>query len=698
CIVLARTKMEPPPRRRDGYGEALAALFHDLGYTGELRGDTFEWLFGLPSLRIQAFLEWLQMAIKPRQSVAHVLDASDLLIFQQLLRGQHGGFLHGDSLEREEIACTGDAMEEALCGHVFRGDCLIGRPFASQKEESLDSLKLTNAQMEAEIDALERRVRRLSAKNDTLNKLVQRRTLEADDAARYHAQTQDHPAFEQRQPDAAPLELAGGLDDILHHLGSAADASPPAKTGSSQTTTAFKQFLYQQPLNTLRDEELRRLQQVRSAVATVSTGGSASANGKSDATSDHTHQTPKRHERNTSNAGPVWLHESDPAKLQLREQDVHIYNKCSIELSRLEKAFVVSERDALQSRVQLAAVECEWQHVRETQRLLYQQFQLMSRETLMSKQRELTQWLDQAQRELESLLTDVLPKVFEELAFLKTTMILIGNYEQKLWRQEHRFLHLRGLLETLELQSARIKLVHRLLDAESQDLQALETQLDQMTAHWTIENDKRLQRMSLYDSVEHTQSCLDTRTGRATIHDMDAVSQSLFAFLQRTIEGNRCPNMRTRIPSPTAMAASLRTFDALERLCRQKQENEQSLEESAGQVDAEWRRLVTHKQQQYGKLRVALFGDQTSLTPQLLAPELVKTLHEAQDAQQHAEQAVHEVLDTLRMHQRARSIDPTQRQAQNAKFLRIRAILEDRPIPAAQTSSSSTTTCANPST
>lgn len=131
--------------------------------------------------------------------------------------------------------------------------------------------------------------------------------------------------------------------------------------------------------------------------------------------------------------------------------------RCSVELARLEKAFVIGEIDALQSQMQLARAESHWQYVSQTRRSLRQQYQLMSADAVHTKRQSLVRAIDRSKQDLEKLVHKMLPSMLEEIAFLQSTTILLGSYEQKLWRQENRFLKLRAVLECVDQQYARLK-------------------------------------------------------------------------------------------------------------------------------------------------------------------------------------------------------------------------------------------------
>lgn len=133
--------------------------------------------------------------------------------------------------------------------------------------------------------------------------------------------------------------------------------------------------------------------------------------------------------------------------------------RCSLELARLEKAYATGEQDALLARMQLAKNESLWRQISETKHILYQQYQLMSVSAVAAKRQALVESMETTKSELTQFVHHLLPKAFDEMAFLRSATILLGSYEQKLWRQEHRFLKLRALLDAFDHQHGRLKYV-----------------------------------------------------------------------------------------------------------------------------------------------------------------------------------------------------------------------------------------------
>lgn len=135
------------------------------------------------------------------------------------------------------------------------------------------------------------------------------------------------------------------------------------------------------------------------------------------------------------------------------------YDRYSHELTRLEKAFSIGKQDALRAHLQLVQYESLHTQLVEHQRALYQRYQLTSADSIQSKRMQLTTSIASTKRDLQRLVQTELPKAFDELAFLRSTTIVLSSYERKLWRQEHQFLRLQALLDAFDHQHGRLTYV-----------------------------------------------------------------------------------------------------------------------------------------------------------------------------------------------------------------------------------------------
>lgn len=159
------------PLPRSGYGGAFVALLAELGYDrGDLSTEMFDALFALPSMRVQAFLEWFLASVTPRQSVVRQLGESDYALYTAILDGsrdeflgQQHGLLTGDELAIQERTCQADVLRE---------------------DESLDALLAQNAGLEHEIAQLEAQLQRANARNDKIATMVQRKMQQMEAHAR----------------------------------------------------------------------------------------------------------------------------------------------------------------------------------------------------------------------------------------------------------------------------------------------------------------------------------------------------------------------------------------------------------------------------------------------------------------------------------------------------------------------------------
>lgn len=298
-----------------GYGGALAALLAELGCDiPELDAESLDSLFGLPSVRVQAFLEWFLASVRPRHSVKRELQGSrEYELFLALLRGEHGGLLNEEQLAMEEAA-----IQMSEDGAV-----------------SLDELLADNEALATDVARLERRLQLAEQKNERLAQLVQRETRQSDlrmqhekqrerDAVSLYFQDIDGVANAHRSLDEPTwTEVANNVDAILLSLVVAAppdgseDAVMEEATVDAVDTKANGStrgdLLYQQSLHALLDIERDNMHKLQAEVPKILAAMSV-ANGK---------------DAETTKTQPVaWLQDADPQQLQLREQDIPLYNRC----------------------------------------------------------------------------------------------------------------------------------------------------------------------------------------------------------------------------------------------------------------------------------------------------------------------------------------------------------------------------------
>ncbi|KAF1315516.1 hypothetical protein FI667_g16000, partial [Globisporangium splendens] len=729
--------MAPSTSSSNGYGGAFVALLLELGYDGaQLNTEMFDALFGLPSMRIQAFLEWFLASIKPRHSVARQLqNPNDYAIYSALMNDDQGiagaqqqqrGLLGGKALEAAELACQLDAQQH------------------QGESASLDATRAQNAALEQEIARLEAQLQRLHTKNDKVTKMVQKTTLLADAHVRHHQKNsteKEHfkclltdmqaPCIVDKiavSKQHAAKELSVQMDNILSYLlttaTSASNSSmdpPSSAPGFSReqqrrnANVQWETFVYQQSLSQLQDAELHNMDAIKAKVASIVTRCKPNSNdpGGSSATtavvsmasqsSDPMLLLTAGSDQDHVQQLPSWLHDSDPRTLQLREQDAHIYNKCSLELARLEKAYAVGEHDALLARMQLAKHEALWMqiHTHGKHASLYQQYQLMSDDALRSKQQQLVASMAATKHEVTHFVSTVLPKVCDELAFLRSTTILLGSYEHKLWRQENRFLKLRGILETFEHQHGRLKLVHRLLDAEWEDLQEMDAIFSHFYQELERESDRIQARLPRYNhnSLQVSSSLSSTISMpyssdalvRASLPDTDEIAHALYDYMERQVDTTtrsqqlqqNDENARSSFRHLSSSSFRLRTFDDLAHLCDRKLANDASIAERLEQVDHEWRTMFEKKRTAFVMLRRELFGTEkharsSDVAPMLLPHQLVAAFQEAKTTKEQTEQDVYAALESLRLKKRELAMDPTRRQQQEEQFARLQRELEQR--------------------
>lgn len=365
---------------------------------------------------------------------------------------------------------------------------------------------------------------------------------------------------------------------------------------------------------------------------------------------------------------------------------------------------MTGEQDALLARMQLAKNESLWRQMSESRHILSQQYQLMSPSAVTTKRQGLLETLEALKRELTQFVHHVLPKAFDEMAFLRSATILLGSYEQKLWRQEHRFLQLRALLDAFDHQHGRLKcvalvvihlyghwklvfdlgcvcfvrLVHRLLDAEWEDLVDADARLSTLFKDVKTDSTQIQTRLKSQPTADRAASDGSSGVGysRSSIPDADQVAHALFDYLQHSLQSRHQNQQHNSIDTFYTDGARrhsfrLRTFEELVRLCDQTSAEQARVAESLDHVDREWLQLYESKRRDFLALRNELFGDSTSSTPMLMPPNLVALLQEAVEAKEQTEQELHTALESLRLKKRELAMDPTRRQQQTDNFERL---------------------------
>ena len=119
------------------------------------------------------------------------------------------------------------------------------------------------------------------------------------------------------------------MDATIQHLASNAAAAAEAKSPSGE----WQEFLYQQQLGEWQAHESHALEELGRVVSqqlvsgenncsSSSSGGAAAASGPVEPEAEQDAVT-----EGALTGGPLWLHESDPQKLRLLEDDANVYNR-----------------------------------------------------------------------------------------------------------------------------------------------------------------------------------------------------------------------------------------------------------------------------------------------------------------------------------------------------------------------------------
>lgn len=227
--------------------------------------------------------------------------------------------------------------------------------------------------------------------------------------------------------------------------------------------------------------------------------------------------------------------------------------------------------------------------------------------------------------------------------------------------------------------------MHRFLEAERQDIEAVDTTLsdvfDQLTRS-SAESRARLAHAAATADRIRTGPRHKAMITSASIPDTDEIAHALFDYLQHRVDRHRSPydasvdSGRVDVPPPPPFR--VRTFDELVRLCERQHADDASVAESLERVEHEWRALYDAQHSALLALRRELLGDGLSTTPTLVPPALSTLLADALASKDRAEDALHTMLESLRLKKRALAMEPTKRQQQQENVERLQRELAQR--------------------
>lgn len=232
--------------------------------------------------------------------------------------------------------------------------------------------------------------------------------------------------------------------------------------------------------------------------------------------------------------------------------------------------------------------------------------------------------------ELVQLKSSVFPRQCKELARMMTRSVLLGTYEHRIGRQEHRYQQLQSLLNQSTMQLASLELLHAILTMEDNLSNSIINQLQKIRAR--IESDSQ----NIQDRIRYANNAPNFSNLRQS-HDEDEVFNIARRILTINIYG-------------TEEAYHLQTckrsvIEDLIRMGQMKQAHDLSLKQSWNQVMQEWHRLLTVKREVVKELRVNLFGDGFSWTPRIFPKAIQDELACAEKANEVAESAFFDAME-----------------------------------------------------
>lgn len=225
-----------------------------------------------------------------------------------------------------------------------------------------------------------------------------------------------------------------------------------------------------------------------------------------------------------------------------------------------------------------------------------------------------------------------------------------------------------------------VRLVHRVLDAEWDDLTDIDIMLSALFKDIEGDSAQIQARLTSQPRANHAASNgSGSLQSRSSIPDADQVAHALYDYLHHSLQSRHeqqhqhssIENIHTE--DARRHSFQLRTFEELVRLCDQTRADQARITEGLDHVAREWLQLYENKRRDFLALRNELFKDSTSSsTPMLMPPNLVALLQEAVEAKESTEQELHAALEALRLKKRELAMDPTRRQQQKDNFERLK--------------------------
>nr|CCA19754.1 AlNc14C78G5170 [Albugo laibachii Nc14] len=621
------------------FGDGLAALFDQMGYTEDsqctyVSGKDFDRVFGLPSIRIQAFLDWFQTCLSPSQSLRRVLSAEDYEFYKTKMKDDgYSWLLSGDALSREE----------RLCAHEERDDQGL----------ALEALNSRNLTLEKQISALENSVETISARNTSLERCIENEinliaNLQSHDVNMMEQSLSRTSTNESLQIEKLCHTIENQVDDFVSLLSPSSDSidhqSPtkyqqqPQSSEQASIQEAGPSFVYRMSLENLLSLEDTKMVKMMKQVRAMQENQQNASDQMKQASPMDTEEFPK------------WLLEADPAKLSLQEHHVAVYNqlrdlicplsiklskiayyRCSIELARLESALAVGKIDRFRAQIELLTNTA---YLEELSMLPYRKMQLklLDPQRVDYRIRSTEAFVRETRHNLAHLATVLIPQRCRELAALECSSVVLETYRHRIYRQQNCLQEFDSILSSYEQQHHRLNLLHSVLTGESSDLQGFYKLISESFA----ELDHSCQRVQ-----DKFTAALCTQPPYEQMPNLSEHATFLQSFRQ-VLEGNVYGGQEST--SQQSGRSDSLVVEELLRLSQIQQANAISLHQSWIRILDEWQRLATIKQDVYHTLRVEMFGDSHSWTPQLLSKETHNALQRATDTMEVLEKTFYKAI------------------------------------------------------
>ncbi|XP_072023242.1 HAUS augmin-like complex subunit 3 [Amphiura filiformis] len=484
-------------------GKRFLDLINRLGYTQsyDLQAESFDWMFENEAVR--PFLDWFCDNVGP----------SNLLTQQEVKQ-------YNNIVESDEGVLEGAQLEKAL-----------------QSSTSQTSEEITDEQLDEDITRLTEELQ--DCRNYKERLLQHRNKLSLHQAGLNHrlskmgpiestAEKQYRQCLEQKQTDNTQMNATlDKLSRTSSELVSMYNKSPISENVGQQEAP----FLSQQSLQHYHGNEERFTQQLTAYTKKQFFEGIGDVAG---------HSEGSRYEL---------LDISDPNTLTIRGEKPEVTNDCCEELARLKEVYPNSQKRRIKAVTEENRIAAACRLAGDRLQALNQQTKGSTVQDISDRNQETEKQLNHVQKEVAMLADSQVPKWIHENAELQGTLILYGDYNLKLARQDYFTSKQNELIKQLISQKARNDFLMMAYEMEvkgHKETHRLLTGTEQLLERNVQANQDRMHMMndpgiSVPHSIRNTVDSRDLFTTRLQqlVGNVPTDQQQLFLTYGNLVEGAR---------------------------------------------------------------------------------------------------------------------------------------------------------------